>query len=66
MNKAAVTVWTKDDDETVLFADMTEYDRDDEFAYYQGTLVLDMSEDRCTDEAAKKLVGRLVNIHLPL
>ncbi len=62
----AVTVWTENGEETVLYVDMTEYERDDEFAYYQGSLVLDMIPERCNDEAAKKMVGRHCNIHLPI
>ncbi len=67
MNHAAITIWSEDGSETTLFAQMTEYDRDEDTAFYEGTLVLDFGDpSKCSDEAAKNLVGRHINIHFPL
>ncbi len=66
--KAVVTIWSADGSETVLFVELEKYAKDpnDGTSYYVGTLGLDFNDpSKCTDEVAKGLVGRTVNIHLP-
>lgn len=64
--KLTVSVWNKDGTEVSLYCDVEEYEQDDEFIYFVGTIGLDHYDPaQCSDEEAKKLVGRTVNVYLP-
>ena len=63
---ATITIWDKEEGETVLMASMKEYERDDEFIYLSGKIEAEQSSTEQTDPDAFKLVGRHVNIHLPI
>ena len=75
MKTATVTIWSEQGDERVLFAELERYDievdgpeEDNKFvAYYVGKLRLDdLDPEDCQDKAAHIMVGRTINIHLPL
>ncbi len=69
MKTATVTVWSEEGDERVLYCELKRYEIDgpNEQAYYVGTFRLDdLDPERCQDKAAHIMVGRTVNIHLPL
>ena len=56
-----VTIWNKGDEDTELYALVTEYDHDDEYVYYSGTISMDILNDQPTD-----MVGRTINVRQPV